>query len=74
MWEVIIHAGDPQRVREVISAIPEPIPEPEMVKKYLNERIQLTKELVQKGKLDRRIGDAAVKHFETHLKELQSVT
>ncbi len=39
----------------------------------LQERINITKRLIEGKKLDSKIGKVAINHFETHLKELADI-
>ncbi|MEM1557089.1 MAG: hypothetical protein QXT26_01250 [Thermoproteota archaeon] len=71
MWEIIVsNRIDPVQAGKTLPLF-DPDPEPILMEKYFKARIELVKTLVREGKLDSRIGEAAIQHFETHLKELE---
>ena len=41
--------------------------------KYFEARINLAKRLIEEGKLDKRIGEMAINHFQAHLDEISAI-
>lgn len=73
MWEIIVNNRiDPVQAGKTLPLF-DPDPQPAVMEKYFKARIELVRTLVKEGKLDSRIGDVAIQHFETHLKELESL-
>lgn len=58
-------------MQELISN--EPILSKASMTKYFNSRIKITKNLIGEKKLDAKIGEMAITHFEEHLNELQDL-
>ncbi len=51
----------------------EPSPQPAVMMKHFEARIRMVKKLVDAKKLDPRMGEIAVKHYEGHLEEIRSL-
>jgi hypothetical protein len=72
MWELVLNkAIDPAQLAKTVAASPRP--EPWAVANHLKERIAILKQLSESKKLDAGLAKIAITHFETHLKEIDSL-
>ncbi len=72
MWELVLNkAVDPAQIAKTVAAGPNPVPW--AVANHLKERITIVKQLVDSKKLDAGIAKIAIAHFESHLKEIDTL-
>lgn len=72
IWEILINREiNPELVKKI--GIEDPHPDPWHIEKHMNNRIKIVKELVAGKKLDAKLGELAVAHFQEHLTELKAL-
>lgn len=73
IWEILLNRDiiETPEFREVVvgQLADDPIP----LVRYFEARIELTKNLIKEKKLDRRIGELAINHFQKHLNEIAAI-
>ncbi len=78
MWELIINREiivNPELAKKyggkIVSV--EPDPHPWSVKEHLTDRINITRKLITDKKLDKKLGEKVISHFEEHIKEIDEI-
>ena len=71
MWELVLNkAVDPAQIAKTVAAGPDPLP---WTVAILKERIAIIKQLSESKKLDAGLAKIAIAHFESHLKEIDTL-